>query len=192
MLGLGAGVLLAVLARAVETSRLAIGPYPFYGNGALIVPALGAGLALYGLWTWLLAYGRGRLDLLWSTIGLSFGLGAIGLLSTPPSLGAIPFVGLLFVAPAAVAAFAVLTALESRLTASGPGSRANPLLLTLLVVVGLLLAVAPFPPLGVGIITGAFIAVGRRAGSAGALTLGGLLFIVLLAAGLALPLLLMR
>lgn len=45
MLGLGAGVLLAVLARFVETSRLAIGPYAFYGNGALIV-LFAAGLAL--------------------------------------------------------------------------------------------------------------------------------------------------
>ena len=36
-----AGIAVAVLTRIVETSRLAFGPFAFYGNGALIVPAIG-------------------------------------------------------------------------------------------------------------------------------------------------------
>lgn len=187
VLGLGAGALIAVLARVVETSRLAFGPYAFFGNGALIVPALGSGLALYALWTWALRTGRPRRDLLAAAAGLFLGLGLSGLLAVPPSLPAIAFTGLLFVAPAALGAYAVLAWSERR-EAGRPQREAA--LLTALVGAGTVLTLAPFPPVGVGIISGAFVTVARGAPGSGPLVLGGLLALMLLAAGLALPLLL--
>ncbi|HET7700619.1 MAG TPA: hypothetical protein VFM06_07100 [Candidatus Limnocylindria bacterium] len=192
LLGAGAGIALGVVARIVETSRLALGPYAFYGNGALIVPALGSGLALYALWTWAFRAGRPRIDLLWSALGVHLGLGA-GLFATGgTSLAGVFFTGVLFVLPAALVAFIVLTVLEPRLAASLGGPRTNALLLTALVVAGLFLAVVPFPPLGIGLITGAFTSLGRRATPGATIGLGALLVVVLLAAGLAVPLLFMR
>ena len=192
MLGAGAGVALGVLARIVETSRLELGPYAFYGNGALIVPALGAGLALYGVWSWAFRAARPRLDLLWSALGLHLGLGT-GIFATGgTTIAGLFLTGLLFVAPVAIVAFLVVTVLEPRLAASLGGPRASALLITALVAVGLFLSVAPFPPLGIGLITGAFVSLGRRGSPGGALGLGALLVVVLLAAGLAVPLLLLR
>ena len=193
MLGIGAGLAIAVLTRIVETSRLAFGPFAFYGNGALIVPALGAALALYGLWVWVIRRGRPRLELLWSVLGLHLGVGSVALMSDPPSIPGLVFTGLLFVIPTAIAAFGVLWALERRLTPASPaGARAHALLLTVVVLVGLLLAVSPLATVGTGLIAGAFIPVGARASSAGAVGLGALLLVVLLAAGLAVPLLVYR
>lgn len=192
LLGAGAGIALGVLARIVETSRLELGPYAFYGNGALIVPALGSGLALYAVWTWAFRAARPRLDLLWSALGLHLGLGT-GIFATGgTTIAGLFATGLLFVVPVALVAFVVVTVLEPRLAASLGGPRANALLLTVLVIAGLVLAVFPFPPLGVGVITGAFISLGRRASAGGTLVLGTLLVVVLLVAGLAAPLLFMR
>lgn len=191
MLGLGAGLAIAMVAAAVESSRLAFGPYAFYGNGALIVPAIGAGLALYGIWTWLLRRQRPSLDLLWSTLGLHLGLGAGLAAAGGVSLAGILLSGLLFVIPAAIAAFGALRLLESRSVRSAVADR-GPLLLTAVVIVGMVLTFVPFPPLGVGLITGAFITVARTAPAVPAIGLGVLLFIVLLAAALALPLLFLR
>jgi len=187
-LGLGAGIAIGLLARAVEMSRLAFGPFAFYGNGALIVPALGSGLAIYALWSWILRAGRPRLELLWSTLGVHFGLGIALFATGGTSIEGLFFTGVLFVLPAAAAAFGALTLLEPRL-AHGAGTSSSALLLTVVVVVGLLLAVFPFPPLGVGVISGAFIALGRRGGSQATVGVGALLVVVLLAAGLAAPLL---
>ena len=189
LLGAGAGIALGVLARMVETSRLAFGPYAFYGNGALIVPALGSGLAVYGLWTWAFRAARPRPDLLWSALGLHLGLGTGVFATGGTTIQGLFFTGLLFVVPVALLAFIVLSVLEPRLGASLGGARATALLLTILVAVGLVLAVFPFPPLGVGVITGAFVSLARRAAPGGPLVLGGLLLIVLLVAGLAAPLL---
>ena len=192
MLGAGAGIALGGIARVVETSRLAFGPYAFYGNGALIVPALGSGLAIYGLWTWAFRAGRPRLDVLWTALGLQLGLGA-GIFATGgTTIQGLFLTGLLFVVPVALVAFLVVSLLEPRLAASLGGPRANALLISVLVVVGLVLAVVPFPPLGVGLITGAFISLGRRAGPGGTVGVGALLVVVLLAAGLAAPLLFLR
>ena len=179
---------MGLLTRAVEMSRLAIGPFALYGNGALIVPALGSGLAIYALWSWILRAGRPRLELLWSTLGVHLGLG-IGIFATGgTSIEGLFFTGVLFVLPAAAAAFGALTLLEPRL-AHAAGTPSSALLLTVVVVVGLLLAVFPFPPLGVGVISGAFIALGRRGGSQATVGVGALLVVVLLAAGLAVPVL---
>ena len=192
LLGAGAGIALGVLARMIETSRLELGPYALYGNVALIVPALGSGLALYAVWTWAFRSARPRLDLLWSALGLHLGLGA-GIFATGgTTIQGLFFTGLLFVVPVALVAFLVVTLLEPRLAASLGGPRASALLITVLVIVGLVLAVVPFPPLGVGLITGAFISLGRRASAGGTIGVGALLLVVLLAAGLAAPLLFMR
>ena len=109
VVGLVAGLLVSAVAYLVEHSRLAIGPYAFYGNGALIVPAIGGALALYA--TWLVAPGRGGRGaaVVPGTIGVILGVGAIsleggigpGLLDT----------GLLFVLPTALVGYAVWWAL---------------------------------------------------------------------------------
>lgn len=187
MLGLGSGIFIAVVTRMVETSRLAFGPYAFYGNGALIVPAIGSGLAIYALWTWVLRAGRPRRHLAWSALGLYLGLGTGVFVTGGIAIEGLFFTGLLFVVPVALAAFGALTLLDPRLASPGRASQ-NALVLTLVVLVGLFLAVFPFPPLGVGLIAGAFIAVGRHAGPSSVIGLGALLVAVLLAAGLALPL----
>ena len=187
-LGFGAGIAIGLLTRAVETSRLAFGPFAFYGNGALIVPAIGSGLAIYGLWTWAFRAGRPRSDLALSVLGLHLGLGTGVFATGGTSIEGLFFTGLLFVLPAAVAAFGALTLLGPRLATPG-GASQNALLITVVVLVGLLLSVFPFPPLGVGVITGAFIAVARQAGPGAVIGIGALLLAVLLAAGLAVPLL---
>lgn len=193
MLGLGAGIAIALLTRIVETSRLAFGPFAFYGNGALIVPALGAALAIYGLWVWVERRDRPRMELFLSALGLHLGIGASALLSDPPALPGVALIGLLFVVPTALAAFGVLWALERRLTPSSPAdARAHALLLTVVVLAGLVLSVSPLATVGTGLIAGAFIAVAARATAGGVVALGGLLLVVLLAAGLAVPLLVYR
>lgn len=191
-LGLGAGVAIALLARTIETSRLAFGPYAFYGNGALIVPPLGAGLALYGLWTWVLRSARPRLELALSALGVHLGLGLGLFLTGGTSLEGLFFTGLLFVVPTALAAFTVVALLESRLAPGRGTPRAGALIATGLVALGLVLTVVPFPPLGVGVIAGVFIALARRASREALIGLGALLVVVLLAAALGVPLLFLR
>ncbi len=195
MLGLGSGIFIAVVARIVETSRLAFGPYAFYGNGALIVPALGAALAIYALWTWIIRSRRPRRELLFATLGLHLGVGTAALMSGP-SLGSAPpsflFIGLIFVLPTAIAAYGVFATFERRLGTTDPAAmRTTALLLTLVVAVGLVLAV-PLAMIGTGLIAGAFVAIATRASERGAIGLGAILVVVLLAAGLAVPLLLSR
>ena len=190
--GLGAGVAIALLARAIETSRLAFGPYAFYGNGALIVPPLGAGLALYALWTWSLRGARPRRELALSALGIHLGLGLGLFITGGTSLAGLVFTGLLFVLPVAVAAFGVIALFESRLTPGRGTPRASALIATGLVALGLVLTVVPFPPLGVGVIAGVFIALARRASREAVIGLGALLVTVLLAAALGVPLLFVR
>ena len=110
VVGLIAGLLVSVVAYLVEHSRLAIGPYAFYGNGALIVPAVGGALALYA--TWLVALGRGRgAALVLGTIGVILGVGAISL---EGGIGpGLLFTGLLFVLPTALVGYAVWWALAT-------------------------------------------------------------------------------
>lgn len=96
--GLGGGLVVALLAKLVEQSRLAIGPYAFYGNGALIVPPVGAAVALYALWTWQLVSGRPRRELALSGLGVYLGVGFVAF----PSLPALLFTGAIFVLPVAL------------------------------------------------------------------------------------------
>jgi hypothetical protein len=71
-----AGVIVAALAIGAEHSRIALGSYALYGNGALIVPAILAPFALYPGWSWILAHeGDHRLEAALYTLGLHFGVG---------------------------------------------------------------------------------------------------------------------
>lgn len=75
--GLGAGALIAVLAFLAEHSRIAIGSYALYGNGAIIVPALLTPWAVYWGWTHLLARGGPALELALFVVGLHLGVGLV-------------------------------------------------------------------------------------------------------------------
>ena len=184
MLGAGAGIAIGMIARAVETSQLAFGPFAFSGNGALIVPALGTGLALYAVWTWALRRARSQLDLLWSAVGLHLGLGTGLFVTGGTSLAGLAFTGLLFVLPTAGVSYGVYRALGR----PGSGTAA---VRTGFVGVGLALAL-PLPMLAVGLMVGPFLATGARAPRQAPLLLGGLLALVLLAGGIAVPLLFIR
>lgn len=180
LLGLGAGVAIAALTRLVETSRLAIGPLAFYGNGALIVPPIGAGLALFAIWSWALASARPRRDLLWPVLGLHLGVGGVAL----PSLPGLLFTGLLLVLPTAGVSYGVFWALSRR------GGLPSATVRTLLVLLGMALML-PVPMVGVGLIVGPFLATAVAAPRR-RLVLGGLLTLVMLVAIVGIPLLLSR
>ena len=106
VVGVIAGLLVSAIAYLVEHSRLAIGPYAFYGNGALVVPAVGGALALYI--TWLVPPGRGA-AVVSATIGVILGVGAISL---EGGIGPrLLFTGLLFVLPTALVGYTVWWAL---------------------------------------------------------------------------------
>jgi len=181
VLGLGAGVAISAIAKVLETSRLAFGPFAFYGNGALIVLSLGAGLAIFGLWTWVLRSGRGRRELLWSAIGLYLGVGTVAL----PSLPGMLFTGIIFVLPTAAVTYALHRALGRR------GERLNAALQTGIVGLGMGLALL-MPVVAVGLIVGPFLAAAVRATQRGIATLSALLALVMLVGALGVPLLFMR
>ena len=173
LLGLGAGIVLGILTTVVETSRLAFGPLAFYGNGALIVPSVGAGLGIYAIWTWIVRSGRARAELLWSALGLLLGIGGTGGLIV------------VLVAPIAVVTYAVYAALARRGTAIGAT------VLTALVLLGLVFAFL-MPPLAVGLIVAPFLVTAMRTTARNAVLLGGLLALVLIAASIGVPLLTAR
>lgn len=175
-LGLASGLIVAALTRAVENSRLAIGPYAFYGNGALIVLAIGGALAIYAIWTWQLRKGERHRGLALSALGVVLGVGAAGL----PDTGGLLF-GLLFIGPTALGTYAVY-----RLAAG----LATPLL-AVMIAVGSLLSVV-LQMLALGLVVGPFVIAGVRARSGQAAALLGLaLAAVLMAASLILPLLML-
>lgn len=120
-----AGLVVAALAISAENSRIALGSYALYGNGALIVPAVLAPFALYPGWAWLLAHeGDRRLEAALYALGLHVGVGmisvieavlfpqsaAVTLLSAAPGL---LLTGTLFVIPAALFAAATLWLVRS-------------------------------------------------------------------------------
>ena len=78
--GLLAGGIIATLTVLLEHSRIAFGAYALYGNGSLIVPALGAPFALYLGWTWVLRRGGRALELALYVVGLHFGVGLVSVL----------------------------------------------------------------------------------------------------------------
>jgi hypothetical protein len=132
LVGYLAGLVIAILAFTAENSRIALGGYALYGNGALIVPAILAPFALYPGWVWLLAReGDRRLEAALYTLGLHFGVGTWALLevvlnpqsATVTLLSAAPgflLSGALFVLPAALLAAATLWLVRSRHVAITP------------------------------------------------------------------------
>ncbi|MBA2371381.1 MAG: hypothetical protein H0V71_07010 [Chloroflexi bacterium] len=173
LLGLGAGIVLGILTTVVETSRLAFGPLAFYGNGALIVPSIGAGLGIYAIWTWIVRSGRARGELLWSALGLLLGVVvAAGLV-------------VVLIAPIAAVTYAVYVPLVQRGTVIGAA------VLTGLVLLGLVFAFL-MPPLAVGLIVAPFLITAMRTTARNAVLLGGLLALVLIAASIGVPLLTAR
>lgn len=186
VLGLAAGLAIALLTRAVETSRVAFGPFALYGNGALVVPGVGVPFALFALWSWVLRWRRSRAELVWSAVGLHLGLGMVAVLGgglSPASIPGLLFTGLVFVVPVAVIAYLVYAAFASNRIPTSAG------VLTALVLVGLMIA-AVLSPLGSGLITAAFLYAATRARPPIQVWLGGAMALVLVAGAFAAPLLL--
>ncbi len=80
--GFAAGTIVAILAVLAEHSRIGIGAYALYGNGAIIVLALLAPWALYWGWTWVIARGGRGLEMALFVLGLHFGVGMAGVVDT--------------------------------------------------------------------------------------------------------------
>ena len=166
--GLAAGVVVAILSVLVEHSRLAIGPLAFYGNGALIVPGLGAPYAIFAGWTWLSRRGGRALEFALFVVGLHFGVGATSLIEVLfyPSgadltlLDALPgfvLTGAIFVVPSAVLAGIALWVTDRLSGAAFP--------LTLGVMLVGAAALDVFYGLGSGLLAGASVSLARRAPS---------------------------
>jgi len=122
--GLLAGTLGAVLTVLAEHSRIALGGYTLFGNGAFIVPSLFIPYAIFAGWTWLIRRGGRALELALFAVGLHFGLGVISILEvlffpSVPGLtlaDAAPgfvFTGAIFVDPAALLAALALWAIRA-------------------------------------------------------------------------------
>lgn len=167
-----AGLAISGLASAAENSRIAVGSYALYGNGALIVPVILAPFALYPGWAWLLARaGDRRLEAALYSVGLSLGVSMLGVIATiqyaqtndVPLLVAVPgslLIGSLFVIPAALLAAATLWLIRSGRLA------VTPLTVAFAIVIAALTAL--LFGAGLGILTGGAVALalerpGRRA-----------------------------
>ncbi|HET8567616.1 MAG TPA: hypothetical protein VFM93_01355 [Candidatus Limnocylindria bacterium] len=184
--GTACGLAVALLMGAVETSRLAIGPLAFYGNGALVVPAVAIPVALYALWAWAVRAARPVALAVAAVAGLEAGF-ALGVALTvgnfPGSLGSGALSGLLFVVvPAVIAGFVVTAA------------RAIPEFARASTLFGLVVVSLPFmlllPFVAMGVLAGAFVVASARAERAGSIALGALLGAVLSSGSVAIPLLL--
>lgn len=169
--GLAAGLVIAVLTVAVEHSRVAFGPFSLYGNGALIVPGLGAPLAIYFGWL-RLAGPRAAPPVLGAAVyaaGVDVGIGfgsVIDQLVAPQAdatlesfVASVLLSGIVFVLPTAA-----LAALVIWLFASGRVPL-NAFTLAAAFVAGApLVLLLPLVPMG--LMTGAGIAAAARARSA--------------------------
>lgn len=86
IIGGAAGLGILLLTQALSESRIAVGPFALYGNGALAAPALGIPIALYIGWTGIGAGARvlpiGRLAAYAG--GLVVGGGPLGILFGAP------------------------------------------------------------------------------------------------------------
>ena len=187
--GLGAGVLIGAVTRVIETSRLEVGPYALYGNGALAVPVILAPLLLFAGWSWLVrrtGWGSGAIAVyalgivLGSGMGYGAAAGSIGA-AGPATLG----IGL-FVVPTALLAAITVTLLRRQAPTSTPA------LVAAYLFGGLIGAIPPFAFIGGlginGISAGAAIVAGERASLAASLALGGALALLVLVQAFALPL----
>jgi hypothetical protein len=164
--GLLAGGVIAVLSVLVEHSRIAFGAYALYGNGALVVPGLGAPFALYPGWTWVLRRGGRALELAVFVVGLHFGIGATSALEViffpqGPDLAlldALPgflFTGAIFVLPAALLAAAALW-ITRRVQGTAQGTALIVALVAAAAALGYIYGI------GLGILAGAAVALAER------------------------------
>ena len=164
-MGVIAGILIAVLTVLAEHSRIAIGGYALYGNGALIIPAILAPFALYPGWTWVLRRGGRALELALFAVELHFGVGAIALLEVvffPQSpdltmLDALPgllLTGAVFVDPAALLAAGTLWAVRRTKDPSLPIALGGAFVVAILL--GFLYGI------GLGVLAGAAVALAER------------------------------
>ena len=112
-LALAGGALIGALARAVEVSRLELGPYALYGNGALAVPAVLTPLAIFAGWTVPLRR-RGQpwvLSMVLHLLGLALGM-ALGQLVLGGDAQVGLAMGAIFLVPSAVVAAITILALR--------------------------------------------------------------------------------
>lgn len=118
--GMVAGTVIGATARALETSRIGLGPYALYGNGALAVPAVMGPLAIFAGWIWLMRGGMTPVGpMVLYVVGLDLGAGvAYNALAGSLSAEAIPSIlfsfGIFILPTAGLAAItiAVLAALR--------------------------------------------------------------------------------
>ncbi len=162
--GFVAGAVIAVLAFVAEHSRIGVGDYALYGNGALIVPAVLAPWALYWGWTEIHARGGRALEMAIFVIGLHFGVGVIAVLDTlffpqQPDvtvLDALPglaLTGTIFVIPGALLAGLTYRLFTTRLRLTSWTGFGAAFLAALLI---------PLYWLGLGILAGMCVAAARR------------------------------
>ena len=156
--GLFAGAGIGMITRAVETSRIAFGPYGLSGNGALAVPQILAPLAIYALWVSLLRAGGAPIaGMVAAVVGLDLGTGlAYSVLARVPLEPASVALGFgVFVLPiAALAGIAMWILRVARASANRPA-------LAVMFVVGIV--VSSVPPLS---FLGAFGGIGLSIGAA--------------------------
>lgn len=185
-----AGGLVSLLTVAVEHSRLTLGPLALYGNGALVVPMVGASAVLFAAWTVLLRRRAQLPDLTAAAVGLHLGIGLLAPIDAAVGgrfdAGVLPgflFQGLIFVVPTALLAAGAAWAFLSG------GLPTHPLMAALVVVAGLPLAGA-VPPVAAGLGTGVAIAFAVAARHAARVALAAVgLAVFLLFVGLGVPLL---
>lgn len=190
--GLAAGAIVGAAIRAVETSRIAFGPYALYGNGAFAVPFVLSPLAIFVGWT-LLAGRPGSAAIartiftLAVVVGVGIGYGVV--MGDPSSVtGAVIGFGL-FTIPSALVAGLTIGALRSRRV--GADGRA---VVGTFVLGALLAALPPFlyvGGLGVsGLSVGAGVVASERSTFAAATAVGVALLLLLLVQSFALPIVL--
>lgn len=179
--------------RAVETSRIAFGPYSLSGNGAFAVPIVLAPVAIFAGWAWLMRARTGTpAEMTLYAVGMIVGTGlGYGIVVGEPLT---VLSGVLGFGP-----FTVLPALFAGLTIRSLGSRklaTNTAALALAFVGGAL--VASLPPvafaggLGVtGVSVGAGVVASQHASTAATVALGVALVLLAIMQAFAAPLLIL-
>lgn len=185
LVGFGAGAAIAVLTVLAEHYGPTFGGYALLGNGALIVPALLAPLAIFLGWTWALRRGGRALELAVFVVGLHVGVGLVSVIDAlvyPSSPGVtiadagpgFLFTGALFVLPAALLAGAAF-AIVRRLTGTAFAT-ASIIALALGAILGGLFGA------GLGLLSGVAVAMAEREPPRTAM-IAAILFVAILLVG---------